>query len=931
MTSRHHPALRFIPALILFLIACAALSVALSAEPAAAVRYVAPGGADGTNLCLNPAAPCGTVAHALARSLPGDTLSLAAGTYNEAGLTVPHAILLRGDGEAVLDGGGYDTVLIVAPGISLDVEDVIIRGGDGARGGAIRVEAGGSLALRRVELSGNRAGQGGGVYAIAAVATVEDSRLADNEAGAGGAIYIESGNLSIARSELIANRAGSGGGLFAGPGATVDLRAVTLSGNEAATVGGGIHVAGTLALLNAVVRDNRAAVRGGGLLNDHGAVTIDYTTFLANNAPAGAAVATTGLSGLTYLRSSILAGSDLCDGATSGGGNLAEDGSCGGAAQPATRLDAGGRPTHGSNAIDAGTSGACLAGGATMTVDLRGEPRPADGNRDGAARCDIGAFEFQPRLTILHTPSLTDGARFAYGGDLGDFELSASEQPRYIFEVAPGVYRVEQRPEPGWKLNNLTCAGDADGGSVIDTGARAAVVDLDPGETVTCAFTARPNRETIGVAVRAPAGDNTAVAFSGGLGAFELRPATQPDMRSGRLTAGVHAIQLTPPSDHAVTAIACAGDRDGGTTTNPAAGLAVVDLDAKETIGCTFTLARTTPTSLTIRHETTPPGDEPFIFTGDLGITVLRATSNPTRTIFASPGNYRLHELLHPRWALVRLECSGDVDSGTILLPDEASALIDLDAGEAITCTFGHARASSGTGTITIVQAADSADGTPFPFTGSLGDFSLNPPANAVRTFAELRPGGYTVRQLTPAGWVIDSLSCGGDADNGTALLPDEATVLIDLDEDENITCTFAAARPSQTGAITIVHEPNPADDTQFRYNGSLGGFNLRAPARPGRTFIELTPGAYTVGSRPQDGFALESITCEGDTDGGSAVDLPARNVTIDLDAGEAIICRFQHLGPGVTPQPTPTPGPMPSPTPPPASAATTFLPFVTR
>lgn len=930
MTPHHRLALRLLPGIFLFLLACAVLVAALAAEPAAAVRYVAPGGADETNLCLDPAAPCGTVAHALARSLPGDTLSLAAGTYNEAGLTVPHAMLLRGDGEAVLDGGGRDTVLIVAPGVSFVVEDVTIRDGYGARGGAIRVETGGSLTLRRVELSGNRAGQGGAVYAVAAVATVEDSRLADNEAGAGGAIYIESGNLTIARSELIANRAGSGGGLFAGPGAMADLHAVTLSGNEAATVGGGIHAAGGLAVLNTVVRDNRAAVRGGGLLNDHGTATIDYTTFLANYAPAGAAVATTGLSGLTHLRSSILVGRDLCDGATSGSGNLASDSSCGAPAQAATGLDAGGRPTHGSNAIDAGTSGACLAGGATMTVDLRGEQRPVDGNRDGSARCDIGAFEFQPRLTILHTPSLTDGARFAYGGDLGDFELSASEQPRHIFEAAPGVYRIEQRPEPGWKLNNLTCAGDTDGGTVIDTAARAAVVDLDPGETITCAFTPRPNRETIGVAVRAPAGDDAAIAFSGGLGAFELRPATQPDMRSGRLAVGAHTLQLTPPPGHTVTAIACAGDRDGGTTTNPAAGLAVVDLDAKETIGCTFTLAPTTPTSLTIRHETTPPGDEPFIFTGDLGVVALRAVSSPVRTIFASPGNYRLHELLHPRWALIRLDCAGDADDGTTLLPDEASALIDLDAGEAITCTFGHARASSGAGTITIVQTANAADGTTFPFTGSLGDFSLNPPANAARTFTELRPGGYTVRQLTPAGWVVDGLSCAGDADNGTALLPDEATALIDLDEDENITCTFAATRPSQTGAITIIHEPNPADDTQFRYNGSLGGFNLRAPARPGRTYIDLTPGPYTVGSRPQDGFALTSITCEGDTDGGSAVDLPARNVTIDLDAGEAIVCRFQHLGPGVTPQPTPSPTP-PPPTPPPGSAATTFLPFVKR
>ena len=46
----------------------------------------------------------------------------------------------------------------------------------------------------------------------------------------------------------------------------------------------------------------------------------------------------------------------------------------------------------GSPAIDAGGSVGCLA------TDQRGVVRPIDGDDDGTATCDIGAFEFQPMV-----------------------------------------------------------------------------------------------------------------------------------------------------------------------------------------------------------------------------------------------------------------------------------------------------------------------------------------------------------------------------------------------------------------------------------------------------------------------------------------------------------------------------------------------------
>jgi hypothetical protein len=67
----------------------------------------------------------------------------------------------------------------------------------------------------------------------------------------------------------------------------------------------------------------------------------------------------------------------------------------------------------------------------------------------------------------------------------------------------------------------------------------------------------------------------------------------------------------------------------------------------------------------------------------------------------------------------------------------------------------------------------------------------------------------------------------------------------------------------------------------------------LRAPSRPAQLFGSLTAGAYGVNVQLPAGWQLSAITCEGDTDAGSVTNPAAAQATIDLDAGEAITCRF--------------------------------------
>ncbi len=390
----------------------------------------------------------GTLRYALDCAAPGDTVSFDAALAG-AVITLGGAQILL-DRDVAVDGGalgvtvdadGLSRIFEIASGVNVDVYGLTLTGGNAADGGAVL--SFGDLDLYRCVLTGNQAsdtGAGAAVYGGGSILAYESEisfNVSDNKGGGlygngsassllltrslvhhneadtfGGGAHADNGcTFNAVGCEFQDNTASSGGAVRAD--AVASVSGSTFSGNTA-TSGGAMFAGQTLSLVQSTFASN-AANQGGGLYGYGLFITVQQCTFHGNTASTSGGALFSG-NGLIRPSNCILAGNpsptdDVAfnqNGAVlSDGHNLVGGGPAGIFTQPGdvtgvtdprlAPLGDWGGPTRtmpllfGSPALDAGDP----AVGGLFTYDQRGEgfPRSLDGDGDGGAACDIGAFE----------------------------------------------------------------------------------------------------------------------------------------------------------------------------------------------------------------------------------------------------------------------------------------------------------------------------------------------------------------------------------------------------------------------------------------------------------------------------------------------------------------------------------------------------------
>ncbi|MBN1261617.1 MAG: CSLREA domain-containing protein [Anaerolineae bacterium] len=262
--------------------------------------------------------------------------------------------------------------------------------------------------MTNCDFLGNTSARGGGLVNNSLL-TVASSTFTNNSVAVNGGGIHNTYVLTVTHSTFYSNTGKYGGGIENFSHLTLD--STTFYSNTAEDTGGGICSHGALTVTNSTFYSNAAGARGGGINNNNGTLYETNGTFVDNRAgDNGGNIRNEETATLINTIMVHDPAGDNCAGnalevASTHG--LTTDGTCAPGFTQTTRpelaLNWEGwvfELLAGSVAIDAGTNIGCPA------VDQLGQPRPQDGDGNGVATCDAGAYELSVMDQVVYLPLL---------------------------------------------------------------------------------------------------------------------------------------------------------------------------------------------------------------------------------------------------------------------------------------------------------------------------------------------------------------------------------------------------------------------------------------------------------------------------------------------------------------------------------------------